>query len=393
MTGARFATAVALGSTTVALAALGLGVLGSFLPGIPVLGLATGFVTPVMSWVVLAALGCAAVTLVLWRRTYARVLLALALVVAVAATVLSARMISAVETAGADIDLTDTLRVWSKESANPDATVTYSTYDGEPQRLSVFRPQARADGGLAPILVYIHGGGWVAGDRDARSADLRWFADRGWLTISVDYPLSSADRNLWNVVQDQLGCAMAWVASNAATYGGDATRLSLSGDSAGGNLAINTAYLRARNQLQSSCGGELPTVSAVSAAYPVVNPADFHANSDPVLAGTAEAMAGAYTGGTPAEVPDRYAAIASATYLSPAAPPTLILVGEADHLVPVGATYRFVDAARAEGVDVRLVTVPYADHVFDVRTGSIGQQAYRQLTARWLRDHGQAPSS
>jgi hypothetical protein len=43
------------------------------------------------------------------------------------------------------------------------------------------------------------------------------------------------------------------------------------------------------------------------------------------------------------------------------------------------------------GVDVDLVTVPYADHVYDGRRGSIGAQAYRQLTARWLRDHGLSP--
>jgi acetyl esterase/lipase len=46
--------------------------------------------------------------------------------------------------------------------------------------------------------------------------------------------------------------------------------------------------------------------------------------------------------------------------------------------------------ARA-GVDVEVVAVPCADHAFDGRSGSIGQQAYRQLTAKWLRDHGRAP--
>jgi hypothetical protein len=40
---------------------------------------------------------------------------------------------------------------------------------------------------------------------------------------------------------------------------------------------------------------------------------------------------------------------------------------------------------------VEVVSVPHADHVFDARTGSIGQQAYRQLTAAWLRDHDQKP--
>jgi acetyl esterase len=59
--------------------------------------------------------------------------------------------------------------------------------------------------------------------------------------------------------------------------------------------------------------------------------------------------------------------------------------------VPVDGTYRFADRARAAGVDVDLVAVPYADHVFDGRRGSIGQQAYRQVTVHWLRDHGQGP--
>ena len=72
-------------------------------------------------------------------------------------------------------------------------------------------------------------------------------------------------------------------------------------------------------------------------------------------------------------------------------PPTLMILGGADHLVPNAGAYRFAEQARAAGVQVELVTVPYADHGFDARPGSIGQQAYRQLTAQWLRSHGQAP--
>lgn len=384
---------IALGLTTAALTVLGLALLGTLLPGLPVLGLATGFVTPVMSWVVLAAAGCALSALALWwwrHSRYAVALIAVALAITVGAAAVTARMVSTVDRAGADIDLLQTLRVFEKEGSAPDVQMSYTVFGGEPLQLSVYRPTPRSTN--APILVYIHGGGWVAGDRDARSADMRWFADHGWLTISVDYSLSSADRHLWDVVQGQLGCALARIADLAPEYGGDPTRLSVSGDSAGGNLAINTAYLGARGELESSCGGQVPEVSAVSAVYPAVDPATFHANEDALLAGTSRGMAGAYTGGSPADFPDRYAAIASATHLSPDAPPTLLIVGAADHLVPVEATYRFADAAREAGVNVDLVTVPYADHVFDVRTGSVGQQAYRQLTARWLREHGQAPS-
>jgi acetyl esterase/lipase len=59
--------------------------------------------------------------------------------------------------------------------------------------------------------------------------------------------------------------------------------------------------------------------------------------------------------------------------------------------VPVDGTYGFADRAGAAGAEVELVALPYADHVFDARQGSIGQQAYRQVRARWLRDHGKGP--
>ena len=386
----RIASVAATCLTGLLVAGLALGVLGTFLPGLPFLGLATGFLPPVMSWVIIAACAVAVFALVRWwrrRNWFLGALAVVAMTTLIAATVVNVRMIAAVEHAGADVSLVDTLRVWSKSASAPDTEATYATYGDESLKVSVYRPS----GSGAPVLVFVHGGGWVAGDRDAHSADMRWFADQGWLVVTVDYALSSGERHLWDVVEGQLGCALAWVAANAPRYGGDPARLSLSGDSAGGNLAINVAYRIADGTLESSCGGTLPAVSAVSTLYPAVDPADFYANDDPALGGTSRAMAGAYTGGAPQEFAQRYAAIASATHIGPSAPPTLILLGEADHLVPTDGTYRFADAARAAGVDVDLVAVPYADHVFDARTGSIGQQAYRQLTAKWLREHGQAP--
>jgi acetyl esterase/lipase len=369
-----------------------LGVAGTLLHGVPYVGVGAGFVPPVMSWVILAALAGGALALYLLLRhrgRFAAALVVVAVLTVVGGSVVCVRMTTAVENAGADIDLAETLDVFSQRAAAPDAEATYTTFDGKPLQLSIYRPSAAER--PAPMLVFIHGGGFVAGDRDAHAADLRWFADRGWLVMSVDHALSSPDRHLWDVVQPQLGCALAWVSTNAHRYGGDPARLSLSGDSAGGNLAINTAYMAANGTLGSSCGGALPKVAAVSVLYPVVDPAGFHDNADPAIGSTSRGMAAAYTGGSPDEFPQRYAAIASATHLGATAPPTLILFGAADHLVPTEGTYRFAELAGAAGVDVELVAVPYADHVFDARPGSIGQQAYRQLTAQWLRDHGQAP--
>jgi acetyl esterase/lipase len=367
--------------------------LGTFLHDVPYVGLATAYVPWYLPWLItLAVLGGAAATYKWLRRRgrAAAILVVVAILTVAGGSVITARMTATVQRAGADIDLVKTFGIAQPESAEPDAEATYSTFEGAPLELSIYRPASSPKSG-APVLVFIHGGGWVAGDRSANSADLRWFADQGWVAVSVGYALSSPDRHLWDVTQSQIGCALAWLGDHIHSYGGDPTRLSLSGDSAGGNLAINAAYMSADGTLPSSCGGKAPPARAVSTLYPVVDPAEFYDNPDPVLGGHARGMVGAYTGGSPREFPQRYASIASDEHISAKAPPTLMILGGADHLVPNGGAYRFAERARAAGVEVELVTVPYADHVFDARPGSLGQQAFRQLTAQWLRDHGQAP--
>ncbi|MGV0853777.1 alpha/beta hydrolase [Mycolicibacterium phlei] len=367
-------------------------VAGMFAPRVPYLGLATAFAPWFIAWLIMSAAAGAALAGLLWivrRGRVAALIAATAVVVLVGASLIATRMITAVERAGADIDIAALFTLTRKQRVPPDAEAVYTEFDGKPLTLSIYRP--RDEGRAAPVLVYVHGGGWVAGNRFAHSDDLRWFADRGWLTITVAYPLSTPEHPRWDVTQGQIGCALAWIGREAHRYGGDPRRLSISGDSAGGNLAINAAYMRATGTLRSACGGEIPSVSAVSALYPAVNPAGMFDNDYPVAGRDGRAMAATYTGGTPQQYPDRYASIASAAHISPAAPPTLILLPEDDHLVPPADTHRFVEQARAAGVATELVTVPYADHVFDARPGSIGKQAYRQLTERWLREHGQAP--
>ena len=304
------------------------------------------------------------------------------------ASVIDARMIAAVEHAGADISLLDTFGIATPRQVAPNDEATYTTFEGQPLQLSIYRPAG--SGSRAPVLVYVHGGGWVSGDRGAHSTDMRWFAEQGWLVVSVDYALSSADRHLWDVTQDQIGCALGWVVDNAPRYGGDPTRLSVSGASAGGNLAINTAYLsqpaacvrRAANHAEGGrCFGDVSRRG----------PGRFLRQPHPLAGRDVTRDGQRLHRRVSARVSGPIASISSDTHITAAAPPTLIVVGEADHLVPVDGTYRFAELARAVGVDIELVAVPYADHAFDGRGGSIGQQAYRQLTARWLRDHGQGP--
>lgn len=217
---------------------------------------------------------------------------------------------------------------------------------------------------------------------------MRWFAEQGWVVVSVDYTLSSVQQYLWQTTEKQIACAMVWTAQHIAAYGGDITHLALTGDSAGGNIALNCAYQANAGTLTSGCGGVIPRVKAVALLYPVVSPASFYTNPDPVLGIAARRMAGSYLGSTPRELSAGYQAVASATYIRPTAPPTLLLAGSQDHLVPQQPTIDFAELARRAGIPTRLVVYPCGNHAFDGFFNSLGDQTYRQLFQRWFVENG-----
>jgi len=105
----------------------------------------------------------------------------------------------------------------------------------------IYTPKTlRKTDGLAPCLVFYHGGGWVIGDLDSHDVVCRKLAHEGELiVIAIDYRL--APEHKFPAAADDAISALKWVAANAKQLGIDATRLTVGGDSAGGNLAAVTA--------------------------------------------------------------------------------------------------------------------------------------------------------
>lgn len=89
--------------------------------------------------------------------------------------------------------------------------------------------------GPHPVLVYLHGGGWVAGSAKSHRRLAQQFAEAGALTVSVDYRL--APEQPFPAGFDDCLFAAKWAARNAARWNGDGSRIAIGGDSAGGNLA------------------------------------------------------------------------------------------------------------------------------------------------------------
>ncbi|WP_372922533.1 alpha/beta hydrolase [Roseovarius sp.] len=289
-------------------------------------------------------------------------------------------------TAGATLDLPAMLRLGAMDQPAPDVIEKVRTVGATALHAAIYLPPATE--APAPVIVYIHGGGFLTGTKTETAADLRWFADRGWLVVSVEYRLFGPGSPTWDKAPDDVACALVWIGRNAARFGGDPARLALLGDSAGGNLAINTGFAAAAGRAMSSCGGDIPMPAAIAVQYPAVDPVSIYEEGFPIPGFEPDMLIEGYIGGSPETYPERVAAISSATHLSAEAPPTLIILPQSDSLVVAPGTLAFVRDARAAGVNLELVQIPFANHVFNqIAANSLGNQIGRTVRLRFLAQH------
>jgi acetyl esterase len=232
----------------------------------------------------------------------------------------------------------------------------------------VYTPKTpRLAGGLAPCLVFFHGGGWVIGDLDSHDVVCRKLADEGRLiVISVDYRL--APEHKFPAAIDDAIAATKWIADHARTLGIDAARLSVGGDSAGGNLAA-VVTIAARD-------GNGPAIAGQVLIYPAIDFAMTHpSHSEPetsiLLTHTViKWFRDHYLNGA-ADVHDWRASPARAKTLI-GLPPAYVLTAGADPLRDEGDEY--ADRLKQAGVAVTWRHFPGQFHGF-FTMGKLLQQA------------------
>lgn len=229
--------------------------------------------------------------------------------------------------------------------------------------------------GPFPVVVHIHGGGWVIGSLNASDDvchTLCNFANS--VVVSVDYRLAPEHR--YPAGLEDCYAALEWVAENAPTLGGDAARIALFGDSSGGNLATAVALYSRDN------GGPKAVLQVL--VYPVTNygfdTASYHQKAKD-FGLSRDAMVFFWTSylASPQHGDEPYASPLRATDLT-GLPPALIVTAEHDPLRDDGEAY----AARLDraGIPVRVT------RYLDMNHGFFNCGAMYPSAARALREVG-----
>ena len=245
--------------------------------------------------------------------------------------------------------------------------VPYAALPGvRPLELDLYLP---AGDRPAPVVVFLHGGGWRLGSRRSGgpafpgSTLFDRVAQAGIAVASVDYRLSG--EAVWPAQLHDAKAAVRWLRSRAGELGVDPGRVAAWGESAGGHLAELLGLTAEDPELEGDVGvtGPSSAVIAVAAWYAPSDVAAVAADTgaDPADGTTREAR---LLGAAPAAAPELAAAASPITYAAAGAPPFLLLHGRGDRFVPCVQSERLSAALSAAGADVELHTYDGAGHMW-----------------------------
>ncbi len=265
-------------------------------------------------------------------------------------------------------------------------------------RLDIYRARRTAPE-RAPVMVYVHGGAWVMGEKREQGKPMMYeLVARGWVCVAINYRLSP--KATWPAHIVDAKKAVAWVKAHIAEYGGDPSFVAVSGGSAGGHLCALLALTAGDSRFQPGFEDADTSVDACVPFYGVMDMTGTDEGAHRYGAGLLDLLEKRVMKTTAIEHPEIFRA-ASPTYRVHAdAPPFFVLHGQNDTLVPVSVARTFVAALRAVSrAPVAYAELPLAQHAFDVlaslrcRATTDGVAAFLDA-ARWrARQHVVPPPS
>jgi acetyl esterase/lipase len=261
--------------------------------------------------------------------------------------------------ASAQLSPTADWAVHSQNQYQVFSNVTYQTATGYDAKLDVYK--RRDTPAAQPTLIFYHGGGWIVGTKEAAFMSIMPWLEMGWNVVNVEYRMARV-APAPAAVEDAL-CALRFAVGQAKTYGIDTNRIVVSGESAGGHLALAAGMIPESAGFTRGCagGGFAGSESAVPKVAAIINWYGITDVSDMLGGANARSYAVQWVGATSAR--DELArSVSPLTYVRPGLPPILSIQGDADPIVPYTQNVRLRDALSKAGVANELVTVPGGGH-------------------------------
>lgn len=249
--------------------------------------------------------------------------------------------------------------------------------------LDVFRRQDAK--GPQPAIIWVHGGGFVSGNRDIVAEYLKILAAQGFVTVTVDYTIAPEAR--YPTPVRQFNAALGYVVANADRFGIDPNRIVIGGDSAGAQIAAQTAAI-ATDPAYARAVGIRPAVGPdrIKGALLFCGMHDVTMlNLDGKLGPFLRAVVWAYGGSRNAIDDPQFRLMAVTDHVTPAFPPAFITAGNADPLLP--HSIRLAERLTAAGTAPDTLFFP-SDHSpplgheyqFDLDSAA-GKQAFARTVA------------
>ena len=263
--------------------------------------------------------------------------------------------------------------LFSRYSVRTD--ITYLVADNWESKLDVYRPRQATS--PTPTVIYIHGGGWVAGNKNVRPLYFLPYLEMGWAVVNVGYRLARV--SLAPGAVEDCRCALRWVIQNADRYNFDTDKIVLTGRSAGGHLSLITGMLPASSSLDRRCLGRDELKAAAIVNWFGITDVD-----DLLEGKNMQSYAVTWLGsqGDRHEIAKR---VSPLNYVRPGLPPVLTIHGDADTVVPYEHAVRLHRALDESGVPNQLVTIPGGKH------GRFSREEILRIhvsTREFLKKHG-----
>ncbi len=220
------------------------------------------------------------------------------------------------------------------------ADIPYCTVDGTTLTLDLYSPEKAQ--GSAPGLLLFYGGSWKQGRKDQLRIYAQHFAQHGYVVATPQYRLREAGQ--WPKSVQDAKCAVRWMRAHAVENGVDPGRIGVMGNSAGGYLALMVGFTAGMAEFEGD-GGWPEQGSAVQAVVDIYGPTDF---TEPVRRDHPAIRD--YMNGTYEQDPARFALASPLQHVTEKTPPTCVIHGTVDMLVPVEQSDRLVEKLREKGV-------------------------------------------